>query len=79
MQHLGVYILNGLSPSPQFEMKFDSQKNNPTNGSDFCYNAFESCARRMHKEFKALFAVQAPVKTTPIRKTHPNWKIQVLL
>ena len=24
MQHLGVYILNGLSPSPQVEMKFDS-------------------------------------------------------
>ena len=26
MQHLGVYILNGLSLSPQVEMKFDSQK-----------------------------------------------------
>ena len=36
IQHLGVYILNGLSPSPQVEMKFDSQKKNPTNGSDFC-------------------------------------------
>ena len=35
MQHLGVYILNGLSPSPQVEMKFDSQKNNPMNGSGF--------------------------------------------
>ena len=42
MQHLGAYILNGLSPSPQVEMKFDSKKNNPTNGSDFCYNVFGS-------------------------------------
>ena len=58
MQHLGVYILNGISPSPQVDMKFDSQKKNPTNGSDFCYNAFGSCARRRHKEFKAFFAVQ---------------------
>ena len=36
MQHIGVYILNGLSPSPQVEMKFDLQKKNRTNGSDFC-------------------------------------------
>ena len=79
MQHLGVYILNGLSPSPQVEMKFDLQKKNPTNGSDFCYNVFGSCARQRHKEFKALFAVQDPVKPAPRRKTHPNWKIQVLL
>ena len=40
MQHLGVYILNGLSPSPQVEMKFDLQKKNPKNGSDFCFKAF---------------------------------------
>ena len=40
MQHLGVYILNGISPSPQVEMNFDSQKNNPTDGSNFCYNVF---------------------------------------
>ena len=38
-------ILNGLSPSPQVEMKFDLQKKNPTNGSDFCFKAFGSCAR----------------------------------
>ena len=72
MQHLGVYILNGLSPSPQVEMKFDSQKKNPKNGSDFCYNEFGSCARQRHKEFKAFFAVQDPVKPTPMRKSHPN-------
>ena len=45
MQHLGVYIINGIYPSPQVEMKFDSQKKNPKNGRDFCYNSFGSCAR----------------------------------
>ena len=60
-------------------MKFDSQKKNRTNGSDFCYNAFGSCARLRHKEFKAFFTVQDPVKPTPTRNSHPNWKIQVLL
>ena len=79
MQHLGVYILNGISPSPQAEMKFDSQKKNPMNGRDFCFKAFVLCAIRRNKEFKALFAVQDPVNPTPIRKSHPNWKIQVLL
>ena len=34
MQHLGVYIRNGLSLSPQVEMNFDSHKKNPTNGRD---------------------------------------------
>ena len=79
MQHLGVYILNGLSPSPQVEMNFDSQKKKPTNGSDFFKKAFGSCTRQRHKEIKAFFAVQDPVKPTPMRKSHPNWKIQVLL
>ena len=60
-------------------MKFDLQKKNPKNGSDFCYNAFGSCARQRHKEFKAFFAVQDPVQPTPMRKSHPNWKIKVLL
>ena len=60
-------------------MKFDLQNKNPTNGSDFCYNTFGSCARWRHKEFKAFFAVQDSVKPTPMRKSHPNWKIQVLL
>ena len=79
MQHLGVYILNGLFPSPKVEMNFDSQKKNPTNGSDFCYNAFGSCARQRHKEFTKFFEVQDPMKPTPSRKSHPNWKIQLLL
>ena len=75
MYHLVVYILNGLPPSPQVDMKFDLQKKNPTNGSNFCYNAFGSCARRRNKEFKTFFEVQDPVNPTPRRKTHPNWKI----
>ena len=33
MQHLGIYIINGLSPSSQVEMRFDLRKKNPTNGS----------------------------------------------
>ena len=64
MQHLGVYIINGLSPSPQVEMNFYSQNKNPMNGSDFCFKAFRSCARQGHKEFKAFFVVQYPLANT---------------
>ena len=64
MQYLGVYILNGLSPSSQVKMKFYLQKKNPTNGSDFCYNTYGSCERRGHKEFKAFFVVQYPLANT---------------
>ena len=34
MRHIGIYMINGLCPSTQVEMKFDSQERNPTNGND---------------------------------------------
>ena len=55
MQHLGAYIINVLSPSPQVKMKFDSQKKNPKNGRDFCFRAFGSCARQRHKDSRHYF------------------------
>ena len=32
MQHLGLYIVHGLAPSPQVSMKFQSPRDNPVNG-----------------------------------------------
>ena len=32
-QHLGLYILNGLCPSPQVSLKFQHPSENPVNGS----------------------------------------------
>ena len=37
---LGLYILQGLNPSPQVEMKFISQQIDPVQGSDLCYRIF---------------------------------------
>ena len=31
--HLGLYILNGLCPSPQVSLKFQHPSENPVNGS----------------------------------------------
>ena len=33
MKHIGLYLLQGLSPSPQVEMKFHSQSEDPVNGN----------------------------------------------
>ena len=34
---IGLYILQGLNPSPQVEMKFSSQRADPVQGSDLCH------------------------------------------
>ena len=39
-QHLALYIVNGLCPSPRAEMKLQSQSVDPINGNDFI---FRSC------------------------------------
>ena len=34
---IALYILQGLNPSPQVEMKFNSQETDPVQGNDLCY------------------------------------------
>jgi hypothetical protein len=80
-QHLGLYILQGLSPSPQIEQKFRHQESDPVNGNDYAYKAFanKGSRERRHKEFKSMLAVQDPRIDTPPREDYPNWKIRPLL
>ena len=40
MTHLAVYLLHAISPSPQMEMKFKNQTEDPVNGSDLCHRVF---------------------------------------
>ena len=40
MAHLGVYLLYGISPAPQIEMKFMSSLDYPVNGSNLCNEIF---------------------------------------
>ena len=37
---IGLYILQGLNPSPQVEMKFSSQVSDPVQGNDLCFRMF---------------------------------------
>ena len=79
MSHLALYLLHGVSPSPQIEMKFSSQDEDPVNGSNLCHRVFGKGGITRHKEFKAFFATCNPTIPTPPTTSHPNWKVDPLL
>ena len=82
MRHIALYLFQGLSPSPQVEMKFRSSADDPVNGNNFIHRAFgckHSIAVRRHKHFKAFFACVDPTFPVPSRDSHPNWKVHPLL
>ena len=76
---LGLYILQGLNPSPQVEMKFNSQQVDPVQGNDLCYRIFGANAVVRYKQFKAFFCVQDPSKIPPNRKERPMYKVDSIL
>ena len=60
MKHIGFYLLQGLSPSPQVEIKFHSQSEDPVNGNEFVHKSFggkPEISKRRHKNFN-FFLVQ---------------------
>lgn len=78
-QHVGLYIMHGLSPSPRVEYKFKPQYSDPLHGNDFVYKSFGPNAERRFRHFKAFFACQNPSINVPPRKEFPNWKVRPLL
>ena len=82
MQHIGLYLLQALSPSPQVDMKFNSQKEDPVNGNDFVFHSFggkSAISKRRHRHFKSFFASNDPTYPVPSRDEAPNWKIHPFL
>ena len=81
MAHIGLYVLQGVSPSPQIEMKFSSQQEDPVNGNDLCHRIFggKSKGNKRHRLFKTYFAACDPVVPTPDSKESPNWKVEKLI
>ena len=78
-QFLGLYIFNGLSPSPRMEMKFKSQQHDPVQGNDFINQHIGINLERRWRHFKAFFALQDPRKDTPPRKAQPLHKVHRLV
>ena len=59
-QHFGLYVLQGLNPSPRAEWKFNKQQHDKVHGSDFVNRSFGPNAERRHKHFKSFLALQDP-------------------
>ncbi|CAB9519576.1 unknown protein [Seminavis robusta] len=74
-QFLGLYVLNGLSPSPRIEMKFQPQHMDRVQGSDYVQQNLPPNATRRFRHFKAFFACQDPRKMPPARKVSPLFKV----
>ena len=75
MKHIGFYLFQGLSPSPQVEMKFHPQTEDPVNGNDFiCYSfgGKPATSKRRHRHFKSFFTSVNPSLPVPDRSSHPN-------
>ena len=79
MKHIGIYILNGVSPSPQVEMKMSPQDRDVFNGNDMIQKSLGKITLRRHKHFKCFFVVKDPNKPIPLWKTNANWKYEALL
>ncbi|OEU12697.1 hypothetical protein FRACYDRAFT_243954 [Fragilariopsis cylindrus CCMP1102] len=79
--HFGLYVLQGLSPSPRVEYKFKPQTADPVNGNDYVYQSFgqKMNRERRHKHFKAFLSFQDPTMKVPSRDSFPNWKVRPLL
>ena len=78
-QHIGIYILHGLSPSPRVELKFKPQRSDCVHGNDMVYSSFGPNAERRHRHFKCFFACQNPAIALPSRMEYPNWKVRPLI
>ena len=72
-QHLGLYIMNGLSPSPGLHRKFDEK--DAANYNPFLARNFGKQACRRVRQFRAFFSCQDPLKATPNRDDSPLFKV----
>ena len=67
-QYFGIYLFNGLAPSPRTEQKLKPQSQDPVHGNDFIYHTFGPNAERHHRHFKTFLAIQDPAISNPSRK-----------
>ena len=79
MRHFGIYMSNGVAPSPQVSMKFQSQEDDQANGNDLVFRVLGYNAQRRHKHFKAFLSLQDPTMVVPNQDSFPDWKVRPLL
>ena len=59
-KNFGLYLFNGLDPSPRVEQKFKPQSQDPAHVNDFIYHAFGPNAEHRLCHLKTFLSVQDP-------------------
>ena len=75
---IGVYIIDGLSPSPQLGWKMQPQSKQPSHGCDFAATCIGSGYQQLIWSFRCFFVCQDPLVTPPSREKCPNFKVDEL-
>ena len=76
---LGIYLSDGLSPSPQLRKKMKSQQDEKIHGNDFICDCIKyysaSDAEQLYRSFRHLLGVQDPLTVPPPKQECPNFKV----
>ena len=72
---LGVYIIDGLAPSPQLTWKMQDQERQPTHGNDRIAAVIGAGWQQKHRSFRHFFATQDPMMMAPPKTQCPNFKV----
>jgi hypothetical protein len=75
---LGVYIIDGLAPSPQLTQKMQDQERQPTHGNDWIAAVIGPGWQQKHRSFRHFFATQDPMMMPPPKTQCPNFKVDEL-
>jgi hypothetical protein len=72
---LGVYIIDGLTPSPQLMWKMQDQERQPTHGNNRIAAVIGPGWQQKHRSFRHYFATQDPMMVPPLKTQCPNFKV----
>jgi hypothetical protein len=72
---LGVYIIDGLTPSPQLMWKMQVQERQPTHGNNRIAAVIGPGWQQKHRSFRHYFATQDPMMVPPPKTQCPNFKV----
>ena len=72
---LGVYIMDGLVPSPQLTWRMQDQEHQPTHGNDRIAAVIGPGWQQKHHSFHQFFATQDPMMVPPPKTQCLNFKV----
>ncbi len=72
---IGVYLLDGLSPSPWLIQKMQLQIKQPTHGNDFIASSIGPGYNQLYQSFHHFFACQDPLTVPQPKDKCPNFKV----